>query len=140
MLTFFYFIRTSTRAEMIPGYVLCDDIEFERRFSSIRCTKERIDFAIIGNQSEIDFFLVLVMRTTTLVFSAVFLFLRIPRIFAIAPLSSLLIFSAIDFRSFISFPGRRGSQGRTRAKNKNRRAGVLQLFRYFGSRIYFEIS
>lgn len=72
----------------------------------LRCIKRGIDFAIIGNQSEIDFFLVLAMRTTTLVFSAVFLFLRISRFFAIAPLSSLLIFSAIDFPFFYFFSGR----------------------------------
>lgn len=75
----------------------CGGFYFTRALRQLRCIKERIDFAIIGNQSEIDFFLVLVMRTTTLVFNAVFLFLRISRIFAIAPLSSLLIFSVIDF-------------------------------------------
>lgn len=76
-----------------------------RALRQLRCIKERIDFAIIENQSEIDFFLVLVMRTTTLVFKAVFLFLRTPRIFAIAPLSSLLIFSVIDFASALFISG-----------------------------------
>lgn len=87
-------------------------------FCQLRCIKERIDFAIIGNQSEIDFFLVLVMRTTTLVFNAVFLFLRISRIFAIAPLSSLLIFSVIDFPFFYSFSGRSDWKIQNRKKQK----------------------
>lgn len=81
-----------------PGYVHA----FLLPLCPLGCIKVRIDFAIIENQSGIDFFLALVVRAATPDFSVFFYFRAHPCIFPIAPLSTALIFSVIDSPGCIS--------------------------------------
>lgn len=58
-------------------------------FDQLNCIKLRIDFAIIGNQSQMDFFFVLLVAHKAVVFNlSFFYFCAYPEFFAIAPLST----------------------------------------------------
>lgn len=83
-------------------------------FDQLNCIKVRIDFAIIGNQSEMDFFFDLApsfgthnshcAQTQFFGGPCFFLFLRISRIFCHCAIVHLLIFSGVLILFILTLP------------------------------------